>query len=588
MSDDLSGQEVPPEDLPENLQSAPAQGPQSGDPVPQEDLPDAALSGQEVPPHDLPDELNPAAQQGTEASFEGYMRGATAGVSDALAKGMRSGASALGVPDEDLHYIAPDPTEMAARKESNPNIAGASEFLGNATALSKLLPEMGSKALTGLVQMGIMGGGDELSKAMLGQGDPTVGVISHIAENGALGLIGGKLFGAVEDKGLKYLENSKLGTQIKSLLAGVGHAASNPGTEVSSLSALKDDSLKGLSDISFKAGQGLYKHAGSIAASTAGAVAGGVTGGFGHGLTAGAQSGFVEGLLEKAFGPYVGALSKKYLAPTMMKIATSQPVENISKVLDNNLAQSRGFQKIEKGVQGLFSSGTNKALDYEFSDAKNNTLRKYIMSGGPLAEAQQQAPQGQGYAEGGEVQPSVPGSIDQVYPEQSVLRSATKSRVFNYLNGIRPLKANKLPYDTDQPDPTKEREYEKTLNLANQPLSILSHIKKGSLLPKHVKDFVGMYPELHDHLSKRITEEVTKQELAKKEKPPYHVRQAMSLFLGTSLDSTLTPQSMMAAQATFIQQKAQNAGDAKAKALNETAKNSQTPEQSREERLTKN
>lgn len=586
MSDDLSGQEVPAEDLPENLPPAPAQSaPQSGDPVPQEDLPDAALSGQEVPPHDLPDELNPAAQQGPEAGFEGFMRGATAGVSDALAKGMRSGASALGVPDEDLHYVAPDPTEMSARKESNPNIAGASELAGNVLGLSKVLPQMGSKALTGAAQMMAMGAGDELSKAMLGQGDPSTAVVSHIVENGILGLIGGKLFGAAEDKGLQFLENSKLGNKMQSFLSGVGHAASNPGVGITSLEELNNSELDHLSDPVFKAGQKIYKNLGLGLASLGGGVIGHGAGGTAAGAGMGA---YLEKTFERVFGPYVGALGKKYLAPTMLKIATSEPVENISKVLDNNLAQSRGFQKIEKGVQGLFSSGANKALDYEFSDAKNNTLRKYIMSGGPLAEEQQQSPQGPGYAEGGEVRPSVPNSIDRVYPEQSVLRAATKSRVFNYLNGVRPLKANKLPYDTDQPDPTKDREYEKTLNLANQPLSVLSHIKKGTLLPKHMKDFVGMYPELHDHLSKRITEEVTKQELAKKEKPPYHVRQAMSLFLGTSLDSTLTPQSMMAAQATFVQQKAQNAGDAKAKALDETAKNSQTPEQSREARLIKN
>lgn len=582
----MNDEEVPQSDLPDD--ASPQSAPISGAPVPDEDIP--SQSGQEVASSDLPDELNPSSDQKVETGFEGYMRGASAGVSDALAKGMRSGASALGVSPENLHYIAPDPTEMEARKEANPTTAGVSEFLGNATALSKILPEMGSKAATGMVQMMAMSGGDELSKAMLGQGDPADAVVKHIAQDGIMGLIGGKLFGMAEEKGLKALENSKLGNKMNSFISGIGHAASFPGEGISSVAGLNNAELEHLSDPLFKAGQQLYRNSGRIVAAGIGADIGSGKGDDWKskallGLSGAGGAGYGEKLIERAFGSYASALGKKYLAPTIMKIAASGPVENIMSVIDNNIAQSKGYQKIEKGIQGLFSSASDKALDYEFSDSKRNTLRKYIYNGGPLNETKDA--EAKGYAEGGPVQPRE-NSLALVYPEQNTLLNATKMRVSNYLNSKRPLPPIKLPYDSNHEDPVKERDYNKTLDLAMEPLSILKHIKNGSLVPRQVKDFTGMYPELHDHLSKKITEEMGKQELGGAKKPSYKTRQAMSLFLGTSLDSTLTPQGIMAAQATFIQQKDQNAGDAKAKALNETAKNSQTPEQSREQRLNKN
>ena len=80
--------------------------------------------------------------------------------------------------------------------------------------------------------------------------------------------------------------------------------------------------------------------------------------------------------------------------------------------------------------------------------------------------------------------------------------NTARARISGYLNSVRPLENSaKLPYDSDRKDARKERDYDKVLSLANQPLSILNHIKDGTLLPRHVKHFTQMYPELHQELS---------------------------------------------------------------------------------------
>lgn len=570
----MDQQEVPSSDLPESL--APNL---SGAEVPSDDLPQQ--SGTEVPPEDLP---HTSTGQQALTALEGVGRGISAGLTDPLAAGMRKGATALGVPQEYLHYIAPEQKEIEARKQENPIEAGASEIAGN-IGLMTALPQIGSKAINGMIQMGLISGGDELSKSLLGQGDPTTAVAAHVAESGAMGLLGGALFGKAEQVGLKAIENMKLGTKVNSFLSGLGHAASFPNSEVVPLaeSALTNEEHKILDDTAFKLGQTAYKNMG---AGVAGAIGGHLKGRYG--FLGGAA---IEKYLEKLLSPYTSKISQKYIAPAILKAASSERVQGLTSIIDHASTCSKGFNKINRGVESLFESGGNKALEETASEKDREKLRKFIEDGGvdkQVTEENQQA-QPQGFAGGGQVKdsPEAANHIEQVYPEQNVLLSATKGRVSNYLNSVRPIKdPNKLPYDSEHKTPQHEKDYNKVLDLANQPLSILNHVKKGSLLPEHMKHFTSMYPDLYSQLSQKMTERIAKGNLKEDKKPPYHIRQSMSLFLGSSLDSTTTPQAIQAAQQVFMAQKSQK--QAAMSALNKVGENSMTPEQSREKRLNKN
>lgn len=252
--------------------------------------------------------------------------------------------------------------------------------------------------------------------------------------------------------------------------------------------------------------------------------------------------------------------------------------------LGDNRAQylskvKKGSKTIETGVGSLFDSsiGHNKA---EHTEKDLNQLKDYIKEGGSLRELESQASE-----------PKEEDPLSSQFPKQNVTLNTAKSRISEYLNSLRPSDVQtKLPFDANPSTRVQEKEYEKALKLAAKPLSILDHIKKGNITPTNLKHFASMYPELHDHLSKKMTEQVIKAQLEGK-RPPYGTRQGMSLFLGAALDSTLTPQSIQAAQRVFAnkaqaQQQTQAQGKTKkgTAPLSKVAKQYETDDQASESR----
>ena len=233
---------------------------------------------------------------------------------------------------------------------------------------------------------------------------------------------------------------------------------------------------------------------------------------------------------------------------------------------DHLKAIKKGNAKITALMKTLFDNP--KSLKREPPDiGAREKLAAYLANGGvnqSLREASYPQ-ESQAFAEGGEVKPH-PASVAPVladtsigahYPAQNVLMNASRAAREGYLNTLRPQEhAIKAPFD-DEPDQTEQtRKYHQALDLANDPLSVLPEIGQGTLEPSHVKHLSAMSPELTDLLKRRLTEKITHAQM-KEQKPPFHVRQGLSLFLGADLSSEMTPQSIAAAQATFGTQPAQ-------------------------------
>lgn len=513
---------------------------------------------------------------------EGVGRGVSFGTSTKLEQMM-------GVPSENI----------IARQKANPGEAMTGEIAGN-VALMAAAPEMeiaqlgkvGSAAIKTGIASGAFQTGDEVSNALLGQGNPLPVAAQNIAGMTGLGLLTG---GAIK-YGANKLVNAKLGTAMKSLLTGMGHAAQNPDLPVTSLSDALQENLPHakdkLSNGAFRLGQYITKSKAIAIPSAIGYTVAGKTGA--------EFAPFIYQAVNKVVDPYVSAASKKYAAPMLMRMASNGFTDGLADVLDRANQIGKGQRAIESGVEGLFSSVPQKAYDYSTSDNEREKLKDFIEKGGTDSQVKQQQQiqeqqKTQQFAEGGEVKPihelNNPDVMAENFPEHNMLMTAAKARVSNYLNSVRPLpNPAKLPFDTEQKDKHKDREYDKVLDLANQPLSVLKHIKDGTLLPKHVAALNAMYPELHEHLSKKLTERMLKGQVDEEKRPPYHVRQAMSLFLGASLDSTLTQPNMMAAQMVFANQKMQqqSAPPKKTGGLNKLAENAKTPQQGAEARLNKN
>lgn len=579
-------------------------------------------SAQTVAPDFIPDDQVPPNE--SEKYATPMQRAATA------AEGVAQGYAGPLATYAEKELGISTPEEMKARREANPGLFAGSEAAGLVGGLLtgtgeagliargvEHLPQgisfstkVGSAAVKGAIQMGLIQGGDEISKSLLGQGDPEHPVSAAVSNMGAASLLGattGGIFSAAgqgTNIGLKALQAEKLGTKLKNWFSGLGHKLTYPvggGTPtpeeaLQMMAAVPEDTGAGLNKANAEFNQGS-----NMADQAVDKLSKGVTGvaAYKVGGPAGPWIADKIGIgksLDKILKSTITGASKKYIGPAILRAASSGSVDNLSQVLDYATCISNGENALSKGVEGLFKYGADQGLNYSSSEKDREKLKEFIENGGvdqqirDHQQIQQQVPQ---FADGGEVHPmpelNESNAIAKHFPEQNVLLNKNKGQISGYLNSIRPQKnQQKLPYDSEQKNPLQERDYNKALDLANNPLSILKHIKDGDLLPKHMAAFNAMYPDLHNHLSKRITKRMVEGQIKEEKKPSYKTRQAMSLFLGTSLDSTLTQPSMMAAQNVFSQQNAQKqAPQSKTSSLNKMGKASQTAEQFRQDNLKK-
>lgn len=250
---------------------------------------------------------------------------------------------------------------------------------------------------------------------------------------------------------------------------------------------------------------------------------------------------------------------------------------------------SKGHKSIEKAIESLFGGDD---LDQEPDEDHREKLKKFISEGGINAQIanQTQAMNDQPVqmAKGGMINANAPQNpIEKAFPEQSMLLGATKSNVSNYLQSQEPQAAPKLPFDVEHKNTQKEKDYHRALDIANKPLSVLNHVKNGTVTPEHIKHLVGLYPDLYNHISKKSTEQVMKSQL-KDERPSYRIRQGLSMFLGSPLDSTMTPQAMQSIQSIYAPKGPAASPPGKAKKgtskLTDVAKDHFTQEQASSER----
>jgi len=253
--------------------------------------------------------------------------------------------------------------------------------------------------------------------------------------------------------------------------------------------------------------------------------------------------------------------------------------------IDYASSTKKGLNSIQKAADSLFNGEKRSAP----AKPDRDIAKKFIEDGG--IDSQMHNYQPQNFANGGEVTKGLAHNemLANMLPEHNILLNAARSRVSNYLKSNRPLAPMGLPFDTKKTHPLHEREYHHLIDLANDPLSITDTIKKGRLTAKALQHFKSMYPEVHDELAHHITRNITEHQLAEK-RPPKHIRQSLSLFMGADLDSSTSPQIIMAAQNTFRPAQApQQQGQPKGskKGMKEIGQNALTDDQARESRSQK-
>lgn len=528
------------------------------------------------------------------------IEGVAQGVLGPIATGAEKLLSMSGVPgltDQDI----------TARQETNPIIHGGAEAaalagsllvpgLGEYSVAAKAarvaaeaaevakLGKIGSGLIKGAITSGLIQGSDEVSKAMLGQGDPQAPVAGAIANVGAAALLGavtGGVFGGAS-AALQRASGTadKIEHNVGGFLSGLATAAGRTTGSQAAGAAWLQPNIPFSGTAAFRAGEKFFEKAldktigagvGAIAHAT------GISnlGLIGSALIGSSQSGLAGGLLRKQVS--------RALYPIMARMAANPSNPGLASHLYDAVRYAAnadsGLQKLNRGVESLFKTGGQQAFAGSGRSTDREKLRKYVADGGinqdiMQAMYEQNEAGTQAFAEGGEALPQEPGtaappsllkSSDPIaahFPEQNILLNEARGRISSYLTAQQPSKLQpRLAFDPPLPDAEATRSYDRALDLANEPLSVLNHVQDGTLLPEHVAHFQAMFPEVNALLQTKLTERITQAQL-KDERPSYRVRQGLSMLMGVPLDGTLTPASMQAAQATFAAQRAQSSQQA--------------------------
>lgn len=182
---------------------------------------------------------------------------------------------------------------------------------------------------------------------------------------------------------------------------------------------------------------------------------------------------------------------------------------------------------------------------------------------------------------------NVGGQTGHYAPDHQTAIASTSANAVNYLNSLKPQTTKQNPLDSEvKVNPVKQAEYDRALDIAQQPLLALSGIKSGRVTPHDLTTLNSVYPGLYKNLQAKLQQGII--ESVNQGKPiPYQTRLGLSTFLGQPLDSTMTPQAIMANQPkpNMSPQQAQvpkGPGPHSYKALDKLPSSFQTPLQARE------
>lgn len=287
------------------------------------------------------------------------------------------------------------------------------------------------------------------------------------------------------------------------------------------LGALKD-SLKKTSLWS-KAADAWYDKALSHAAGTTIGSATGASLGSATGIPG---AGWVGALLGGKVGEHV---LPSILQPLMEKTISASGYQQAIKVGENAI---KGESLIKSYSKALFKGGAMTGARVDIDDKKVDKLDKQVRNLSANPQKMQ----------------AINTDLEHYMPGHAQEAAAMTARAVQYLDSLRPHPDSRAPLDAPRaPSKAEMAPYERALGIAQAPLSVLSHMKDGTLLPQDVTTIKMISPGLYAKLSQQLLSEMTSH-ITAGEAVPYRLRQSLSLFLDQPMDSTFTPMSIIAAQ----------------------------------------
>lgn len=171
----------------------------------------------------------------------------------------------------------------------------------------------------------------------------------------------------------------------------------------------------------------------------------------------------------------------------------------------------------------------------------------------------------------------VAGNMGHYMDEHATALTQTAANAVNFINSQRPNIGKASPFDTQRVANAYEKaQYNRTLDIAQQPLIVLKHIAEGRLTPADVSAQRTMYPALYNRTVEKLTDQLANAS-AKGHTIPYKTRMGISMYLGQAQDSTMQPQSILAAQPKPPQSQPQTATQPASNPKRSTASLSKMP-----------
>ena len=286
------------------------------------------------------------------------------------------------------------------------------------------------------------------------------------------------------------------------------------------------------------------------------------------------------GYIGAIFGHNVVKPMISQIMPTIIKplLESASSGEGLKAAFDTINAIAKGNNIASTAVKNLFEDTSATALNHLLPD--KDRLAKLDQHMEDLKETPQ-------------AMLDIGGKMGHYMPSHATSLAATAQNAVNYLSSQKPQPNQMGPLDAPiAPSSAQMAAYNRSLQIAEQPLSILARVKQGTLLPKDVQDLKILYPHLHPQLIQRVNGAMINH-MSKQGVIPFKMRAGLSMLMGQPLDSTFTPQAIMAAQSTYIplNQPQQGQGAPRAKKgtakVGKSAELAETPQESRQEALLK-
>lgn len=310
----------------------------------------------------------------------------------------------------------------------------------------------------------------------------------------------------------------------------------------------------------------IEKGLGNTAAAGIGSIVGGAVGHPGLGALIG----------KAALGDYLNSI-----IPTIIKPLLEGNISGAGFEAASNLANAtiKGQRALSSASDALFKPGASKALsDLTPKPSDIEKLSDWVAKG----DANPQSLMAVGDSQ-----------VGHYLPQYQTAMAQKAAQVHTYLSQAKPQ-----PYQqglfgkTVDPSKAQETAFNRTLEIAQQPLTLLKQMDKGTLTLKDVTDVKSMHPDAFKAMSQSLVNAITTAS-SKGDTIPYHLRQMITLFLGNPVDPTLSQPSIAAFQAVHAGpaqqtpeagQPAQKPNSGSTKALGKLPEDYRTPSQTRSQK----